>query len=197
MPASCCSTRWSSPGLIARRPIPQYASGWIAVPMHDDGLAGDARAGTTSTASQIPASVQMHRRLVRYKIMVVDSVGLGLTVPYADDPQPNFAYFVYDGVPAWQGAIQPGVTPVIEFPAEVMQSVPVYHLISKNSDVEDCTWLAKYAGSEYLWYGTLVYDGEVYDHIRYRARGGVWRYSMGKNMWKFDFLPRALLPGPR
>lgn len=32
-----------------------------------------------------------------------------------------------------------------------------------------------------------MYDGEVYDHIRYRARGGVWRYSMGKNMWKFDF----------
>ena len=23
--------------------------------------------------------------------------------------------------------------------------------------------------------------------IRYRARGGVWRYAMGKNMWKFDF----------
>ena len=32
-----------------------------------------------------------------------------------------------------------------------------------------------------------MYDGEVYDHIRYRARGGVWRYAMGKNMWKFDF----------
>lgn len=42
-------------------------------------------------------------------------------------------------------------------------------------------------GSEYKWYGTLVYDGVVYDHIRYRARGGVWRYAMGKNMWKFDF----------
>src|SRR6185436_397717 len=34
--------------------------------------------------------------------------------------------------------------------------------------------------------GTLVYDGKVYDHIHYRARGGVWRYSMVKNMWKFD-----------
>ena len=27
----------------------------------------------------------------------------------------------------------------------------------------------------------------VYDDISYRARGGVWRYAMGKNMWKFDF----------
>ena len=33
----------------------------------------------------------------------------------------------------------------------------------------------------------MVYDGVVYDHINYRARGGVWRYAMGKNMWKFDF----------
>ena len=33
----------------------------------------------------------------------------------------------------------------------------------------------------------VVYNGEVYDHINYRARGGVWRYAMGKNMWKFDF----------
>ncbi len=176
------------PGAYFSKADPAYASGWIAVPMHDDGLAGDARAGDDIYTAQIPASVQMHRRLVRYKIMAVDGVGLGLTVPYADDPQPNFAYFVYDGVPAWRGAIQPGVTPIIEFPAEVMQSVPVYHLISRNSDVEDCTWLSKYTGSEYLWHGTLVYDGDVYDHINYRARGGVWRYSMGKNMWKFDFL---------
>ena len=29
-------------------------------------------------------------------------------------------------------------------------------------------------------------NGVVYDHVRYRARGGVWRYAMGKNMWKFD-----------
>src|SRR5439155_11452410 len=47
-------------------------------------------------------------------------------------------------------------------------------------------WLDKYTGDLYKWTGTLVYDGEVYDHIHYRARGGVWRYAMGKNMWKFD-----------
>ena len=46
---------------------------------------------------------------------------------------------------------------------------------------------AAYTGDDYLWPGTLVYDGQVYDHIHYRARGGVWRYAMGKNMWKFDF----------
>jgi len=124
---------------------------------------------------------------VRYKILVADRVGNNMIVPYPDDPQPNFAYFVYDGVPAWRGAVRPGVTEVIEFPAELMRSLPVYHLISKRPDVEECTWLSRYGGSDYRWAGTLVYDGQVYDHIRYRARGGVWRYSMGKNMWKVDF----------
>ena len=33
----------------------------------------------------------------------------------------------------------------------------------------------------------MVYDGKVYDHIQFRMRGGVWRYSMGKNAWKFAF----------
>ncbi len=175
------------PGSYIARFDPEYWEGWTPIPMHDDGRAGDARAGDDIYSVQIPAGVQVHRRLVRYRIVVVDSLGYMLTVPYSDDPQPNFAYFVYDGVPAWRGAVQPGITPVVEFPPEVMRSLPVYHLLSKKSDVEDCTWLSKYAGSEYLWYGTLVYEGEVYDHIRYRARGGVWRYSMGKNMWKFDF----------
>jgi hypothetical protein len=176
-----------NPGSYIARFDAEYADGWITVPMHDDGLNGDARALDDIYTVQIPAGVQTHRRLVRYRITVMDSLGYSIAVPYNDDPQPNFAYFVYDGVPAWRGAAQPGITPAVEYPAEVMRSLPVYHLISKKADVEDCTWLSKYRGSEYQWWGTLVYDGEVYDHIRYRARGGVWRYSMGKNMWKVDF----------
>jgi hypothetical protein len=35
----------------------------------------------------------------------------------------------------------------------------------------------------------MVYDGVVYDHVEFRARGGEWRHAMGKNMWKFNFLP--------
>ncbi|MGE5293638.1 MAG: lamin tail domain-containing protein, partial [Solirubrobacterales bacterium] len=176
-----------TPGAYIARTDPQYLQSWVEVQMRDDGLVGDARAGDDVYTARIPAGQQVHRNLVRYQIMATDSLGGSTTAPYSDDPQPNFAYFVYDGVPAWQGAVQPGTTPVIDFPAEVMQSVPVYHLISKKTDVENCTWLSQYGGSDYLWYGTLVYDGEVYDHIRYRARGGVWRYAMAKNMWKVDF----------
>ena len=165
----------------------QYDADWVSVRMADDGLDGDAAAGDGLYTYQIPASVQVHRRLIRYRISVVSSLGYVIDLPYAEDPQPNFAYFVYDSVPAWRGAVQPGVTNEVTFSSSVMTSLPVYHLISAKSDVEDCTWLSKYSGSDYRWYGTLVYDGHVYDHIRYRARGGVWRYAMGKNMWKFDF----------
>jgi len=170
----------------------QYNANWTNIAMHDDGLNGDAIAGDDIYSVQLPGSIQVHRRLVRYRITVTDSGGRGLMVPYMDDPQPNFAYFVYDGVPAWYGADRPGATAVVKYDSDVMSSLPVYQLISKKSDVEECTWLDKVAwngpdANDYRWNGTLVYDGQVYDHIRYRTRGGVWRYAMGKNMWKFDF----------
>jgi hypothetical protein len=173
-----------------------YQLNWNSVAMYDDGLNGDEQAGDDIYTVQLPGTLQVHRRLVRYRIGVMDSTSRFLIVPYSDDPQPNFAYFVYDGVPAWRGAIRPGdqgpLGEVVEYGTDVMRSLPVYHLISKKSDVEDCTWFDQISwtspeASIFKWYGTLIYDGKVYDHIRYRARGGVWRYSMGKNMWKFNF----------
>ena len=61
-----------------------------------------------------------------------------------------------------------------------------YFLLSTSSWVTDSQF-GGYGGSEYLWPGTLIYDGEVYDHIQYRPRGGVHRFQYGKNFWKFDF----------
>ncbi len=164
-----------------------YNDGWFEIAMNDEGLDGDAEAGDDIYTAVVPSFVQSHRRLIRYRVTATDSTGLSITGPYEDDPVPNFAYFVYNGVPSWTGAARPGVTPAVEYSSEVLQRVPVYHLLSRKSDVTACTWVEQYRGSQYKWYGTLVYDGEVYDHIRYRARGGVWRYAMGKNMWKFDF----------
>ncbi len=178
------------PGAYVTIDDAQYGANWTTAQMHDDGLDGDTVAEDDVFSFQIPASVQEHRRLVRYKIVVVDSLGGFVTVPYDDDPQPNFAYFVYDGVPGWQGAVRSGQTPVT-YSAEVMRSLPVYHLIAKKQDVLDALYMpgarkGQYGGSDYPWAGTLIYDGEVYDHIHFRARGGGWRYSMGKNMLKFD-----------
>ncbi len=142
--------------------------------------------------AELPASLQQHRRLIRYRITSTDTLGASITGPYADDPQPNFAYYVYGDMPNWTGAVQPGVTAPVTYDASLLQTLPAYHLITTRNDHEDSQNIPNgdqgaYGGSDYLWQGALVYNGEVYDHIRYRARGGVWRYAMGKNMWKFDF----------
>ncbi len=182
-----------TPGAYISRQDAQYISNWTSINMHDDGLAGDIEMLDGIYTVQVPASAQKHRNLVRYRISAADSTGKSVTVPYADDPQPNFAYFVYDGVHGWKGAARPGDTgqlgQVVEYGPEVMNSLPIYHLISKKSDVEACMWKEQIPynslqATVFKWYGTLVYDGEVYDHIRYRLRGGVWRYAMGKNMLK-------------
>lgn len=175
------------PGRYIELTDPDYSNGWVRISMNDEGRAGDRFAGDSIFTGVIPENVQRHRRLVRYRLEAEDTIGNRVRAPYADDPQPNFAYFVYDGVPSWQGRVRPG-TVQKTFADEEMNRLPVYHLISKRESVEASTWRDKYTGDEYRWTGTLVYNGEVYDHIRYRARGGVWRYAMGKNMWKFDFL---------
>jgi hypothetical protein len=163
---------------------------WISLPMNDAGTGGDLLAGDDTYTVEIPASVQTHRRLIRYRITVTDAGARSVRVPYTDDPQPNFAYFVYNGVPGWSGAVQPGAAgtngTVINYPSSVMGRLPTIQLIGKSNMVATATWFSRYTGDAYQWQGALIYDGKVLDHIRYRARGGVWRYSMTKNMWKFD-----------
>ncbi len=163
---------------------------WISLSMNDGGFSGDLTAADGTYTAIIPAPVQAHRRLIRYRITVADAPGASVRVPYADDPQPNFAYFVYNGVPGWAGAVQPGAmnsNGVVQgFSSNVMGRLPTFHLIGKSNMVATATWFSRYTGDLYQWGGALVYDGKVLDHIRYRARGGVWRYSMCKNMWKFD-----------
>ncbi len=170
-----------SPGSYLEITDAAFATNWVSVPMVRD---------TTDTnlfVAPIPTELVRHRQLVRYRLTATDRLGASVQAPYSDDPQPNFALFVYDGVPEWTGSIRPGVAPTFSVPTNEMNRLPVYHLIAKKQAVEDCTWRDRSRGDDYHWNATLVYDGEVYDHIRMRPRGGVWRYAMGKNMWKFDF----------
>ncbi len=180
-----------NPGAYIELEDEAYETQWVSIPMRDDGTAGDAFSGDGTYTVTLPASVQQHRRLIRYRITAADTANVSVRVPYPDDPQPNFAYFVYDGVPAWTGAIKPGDSGTLgrsfTVAREEMNRLPVLHLIAKRSAVEESTWFSRYGGDAYPWSGTLVFQGQVYDHIHYRARGGVWRYAMTKNMWKFDF----------
>lgn len=163
----------------------RYAGEWLKLPM-------TAAEGADTYTATLPGDLQAHRRLVRYRISVADTPGAAVTVPYLDDPQPNFAYFCYDSIPAYTGSATTSDDPVTYAP-EMLESLPVYHFITSREHHENALHIpdarqgSGYTGSDYRWEGTLVYEGKVYDHIRYRARGGVWRYAMGKNMWKFDF----------
>jgi hypothetical protein len=189
------------PGRYIQLSDPEYRTRWVTLPMEPAAGGGPApgaaaapagKSGETLFAAELPADLAKHRTLIRYRITAVDRTGESVTVPYAEDPEPNFACFVYDGVPSWRGAIHasskdPRRSGLVEYSAAALGNVPVYHLISKRASVEAATWTDQYRGHEFKWSGTLVYEGKVYDHLRYRARGGSWRYAMGKNMWKFAF----------
>ena len=170
----------------------RYNSSWTSLPMNDNGTGGDEFAGDDIYSGTIPAGLNTHRRMIRYRIEAADTAANNHQAPYPDDPVPNFAYFVYGTMPTWTASDRPGVTSPVTYDFSAMEPVAVYQLLTTRSDHEESQHIPNatsgtYGGSDYLWDGALVYEGKVYDHIRYRARGGVWRYAMGKNMWKFDF----------
>ncbi|MFT5105838.1 MAG: hypothetical protein ACI9UA_001460, partial [Pseudoalteromonas tetraodonis] len=156
---------------------------WISVPMNDTGAAGDLVAGDSIFSAQLPASTRSHRNLIRYRVRATDGASQSITVPYSDDPQPNFALFVYDGVPAWSGANNGGAA--TSFSSDVMGSMRPYHLIARPIDVTNCQYNSSFGNTRFK--GTLVYDGEVYEHIEFKIRGQGSTYLSGKNKWKFFF----------
>jgi hypothetical protein len=174
-----------SPGQYIRKTDPAYAASWTSLPMLDNGTSGDVVAGDSVFSATVPATVNLHRTLVRYRIEASDSLGNSVQVPFTDDESPNFAYFVYSGAPGWRGASRPGTTPVQDFPASLMNSLPTYHLVANQSDVSNSQWNGSY-DTVRMW-GTLVYDGEVYDHIQFHNRGEGSTYNTGKNKWRFHF----------
>lgn len=162
-----------------------YWQTWTRVPMYPQ--------GNDLYQAVLPASLQQHRNLVRYRVAAGDNNLSVVIVPYADDLQPNFAYFVYDGVPTWTASPSGGPQDMTTFDFDAMDPLPVYHFIAKEWDIADAMfmppsgWAQGYMGSDYLWRGTMVYNGEVYDHVQFRARGGMHRYATGKTFWKVNF----------
>lgn len=173
-----------NPGAYVRRSDPAYGTGWVELPMNDTGIDGDLAPGDGVFSVTLPASVQSHRRLVRYRITASDGPS-AVTVPYPDDEQPNFAYFVYDGFPAWTARNQPPSGAVTTFSPSLMGTLPAYHLIANENDVINSQYVGAY-DTVRMW-GTLVYDGKVYDHIRFHNKGSASTYQSGKNKWRFRF----------
>ena len=174
-------------------PAFENAANWTTVTMVDNGSGQDVLAGDGIYTAVIPG--QTNRTLVRYRIEAQDEQGHSVRVPYYDDGAMNFAYFVYNGVPAYVAntdTVQSAAP--YTYSADIMNSLPAYTLITRAADLYQCNGynsadiinqaIADYniqeAGKAYNWEGTLIYDGKAYDHIDYRLRGGNGRYSNGK-----------------
>lgn len=172
------------PGAYIRITDAAYQTNWTTVVMLDDGTAGDEFAGDSIYSVELPSSLQQHRRLIRYRINFQDAAGAAAQAPYPDDEQPNFAYFVYDGLPSWNGSFTPAGT-TETFPGSLFEELPAYHLIANNTDVINSQYNGGSDGVHQP--GTLVYDGRVYDHIEFENRGEASTYVSGKNKWRFHF----------
>ncbi len=170
---------------------------WSSVPMNDTGADGDAVAGDSIFTCTLPG--WENRTLVRYRIEAEDNEGFPVTVPYPDDKSLNFACFVYNGVPPYKTTLR-SVQPEgrgYEYSTEVMRSLPVYILITREQDYTECiAYSSAYqipksnegARDKFNWEGAFVYDGVVYDHMRYRLRQANDRYGAnGKRSFRFRF----------
>ena len=173
-----------APGRYVRLTDGGYEQGWRELTMNDAGENGDATAEDSIYSATVPRAVQQHRTLVRYRVRVEDNAGNSVALPYGDDDQPNFAYFCYNGVPAWSGSNKINGKKET-FSASVMRSLPTYHLIADGSDVNNSQYNS--AHDTVRFKGTLVYDGRVYDHVEFRNRGEYSTYVSGKNKWRLYF----------
>jgi len=176
------------PGAYLEAKDEAFRTNWIV----QDMTAGPRDPETTLFTAPMPPARQTNRRLVRYRFTARAGNGAEISYPATNDVVPNFAYFVYDGVPAWAGAINPKsgderLRAPLVFDTNAMRRVQSYVLLAKGRSITNVTWRERAADKEYRYTGTLVADGIVYDHVRMRARGGQWRFSMAKNMWKFAF----------
>ncbi|MFC1452883.1 DUF2341 domain-containing protein [Verrucomicrobiota bacterium] len=180
-------------------PNPDFedAANWADMVMSDDGSGPDAVAGDHVYTGVLPG--QVHRTLLRYRITVTDTAGAEATAPYADDPSLNFACFFYDGVPPYEArrrSVHPE-GPGHVYGTNVMTSLPVYFLIARVGDIEDCVaYDPAYeivqsnedARDKFNWEGAFVYEGTVYDHVRFRLRQAGDRYGgEGKRAWRIRF----------
>jgi Lamin Tail Domain/CotH kinase protein len=165
-----------NPGAYIRLKDQAYENplNWKSTLFYDHGKQGDSIANDGIFTATIPHTEQIHRRLIRYRITATDSTAKRIRVPYQDDTQPNFAYFVYNQLPDYAG-----------YSFQKVQPVPVCHLIAKSEDVNYN--INQYKGDSYKNTATVVYNGKVYDHIGFRSRGYNNRHARKKRNLKFNF----------
>lgn len=156
---------------------------WNNIVMKDDGIGPDSIAFNSVYTAEIPPTVQIHRRLIRYRIKLTQPNG---TVRFFPDPkheEMNYAYYVYDGF-----------VPVNDMDLTTLSQLQDFTIIGTSSNINYFIGQDfggnnqgnQYQGNEYLGEGTLVYKGKVFDHIRFRPRGKASRIVRDKPGIKID-----------
>ena len=154
------------PGTYIHKSDAAYNSGWISIPMLDNGIGADSTANNGTYTAAIPASVQIHRRLIRYRVRL-STPALVAMYPDQKHAESNYAYYVYDGYPLINGFDINAVNPMQDVTV-LTGSATANTYIGPGNGINNN---GQYIGYEYLGEGTLVYNGKVYDHVRFRPRG--------------------------
>jgi len=160
-----------------------YNSNWQSIPMYDNGVGADSTANNGIYTAAIPASVQQHRKLVRYRVKV-SSPAHDAIYPDQNHTESNYSYYVYDGYPLVNGTYDIAkVNPMQEITVITGSSTSATYM-GPGDGINNT---GQYTGYEYLGEGTIVYNGKVYDHIRFRPRGRTTgRAARTKPGVKFD-----------
>jgi len=174
-----------APGKYVRKADPEYAKDWTDLAMRDDGQEGDAKAGDGVFSVRVPASVQKHRWLIRYRVTATDAAGKVVQAPADDDTCPNYAWWCDGGPAAWSGSREPGKAPPVGYSAAFLGTLQAMHLLARAEDVARSQWDG--AAHKVKQAGTLVYRGAVYDHIQFSNRGQGSAHLGGKNKWGLKF----------
>ncbi len=172
-----------NPGSYIHKTDIQYDTNWTSIPMYDNGLGADSTANNNIYTAAIPASVQQHRRLIRYRVKV-SSPAHDVIYPDQNHTESNYAYYVYDGYPLVNGTYDINqVNPMQEITVITADTTSAKY-IGPGNGIDNT---GQYTGYEYLGEGTIVYNGKVYDHIRFRPRGRTrGRAARTKPGVKFD-----------
>ncbi len=172
-------------GKYIRKADAEYEKTWTEQPMTDDGKNGDAKANDGIFTAIVPKEVQKHRYLIRYRVTYLGADEKKVQRPAADAECPNFAYWCDTGPAEWSGAQVPGKTAKHTYTSAFLNTMPTMHLIAKADDVAKSQWDGQFYKKKFP--GTVVYRGEVYDHIQFNNRGQGSTYASGKNKWGVKF----------
>jgi hypothetical protein len=132
----------------------------VTMPMFDDGAHGDGAAGDGVFGASIPASASTNGQMIRYRIGATDALSRVSRAPLFNDLLDSDEYF----------------GTVVHNPA-ISTPLPVFH------------WFLATPGAAETDTGTrcsLFYNGEFYDNIYVRIRGGTAR-AWPKKSYKVEF----------